>query len=502
MAEGYDTDLRSVQEARRLAVAAREAQRQFASASQAEVDRIGAAMAEAGCAAAERLGRQAQEETGYGVAVHKRLKDEFSTRDVWASIADQQTVGVLRRDDARSVVEIGWPVGVVAALTPSTNPTSTTMYKILISVKARNGIVVAPHPAARGACAEATRVMVEAGQRAGMPAGLVSCMREVTLPGSKELMEHYATDLILATGGPGMVRAAHSAGKPAIGVGPGNVPVWVDRSADLAKAAEDIINSKAFDSSVICATEQTVVADAPIAAELRRQMEANGAYWLDPAGREAVSRTLFTPDGAIRPNSVGKSPQQLAAIAGITVPGHARVLVADLEGVGRDHPLSREKLTTVLGFMVEDGWRPGCERCIQLLRFGGDGHSLVIHARDEEVILAFGLEKPAFRIVVNTWGTFGAIGGTTGVMPSMTLAPGGIGGASVSDNITVTHLLNIKRLAYGTSAPPELAYTLAPDVDGATSPVTTRKSDSLDADAIAEVVRRVLTELDAKGGGR
>ena len=509
MGETYDADLRSVQQSRRLAVAARAAQREFAFATQAEVDRVCAAMAEAGQAAAERLGALAHEETGYGVAEHKRIKDEFATRDVWHSIAEIPTVGVLARDEARQVVDIAWPVGVVAALTPSTNPTSTAMYKILIAVKARNGVVVAPHPAARGAAAEAVRIMAEAGQRAGMPAGLVSCLEEVSLPGSQELLGHYATDLILATGGPGMVRAAHSAGKPAIGVGPGNVPVWVDRSADVGKAARDIVASKAFDSSVICATEQTVVADAPIAADLRAAMEAEGAHWLDAEQQAAIERALFAPDGAIRPASVGKTPQQLARLAGITVPRHARILVADLAGVGRDHPLSREKLTTVLGFIVEDGWRAGCERCIALLRFGGDGHSLVIHASDEDVILAFGLEKPAFRIVVNTWGTLGAIGATTGVMPSMTLAPGGLGGATVSDNITVTHLLNVKRLAYATSEPPAAAWSLAPDVEGAGTPAQARAAKGAggaggeDPAAIAEVVRRVLAELDGReGGGR
>lgn len=494
MTEAYDADLRSMQQARRLAVAARAAQREFLSASQAEVDRFCAAMAEAGCAAAERLGRLAAEETGYGVAQHKRLKDEFATRDVWASIKDVPTVGVLREDPAAKVVEIGWPVGVVAALTPSTNPTSTAMFKILVAVKARNGIVVAPHPSAKGAAAEACRVLIEAGERAGMPPGLVACMTEVSLAGSQELLNHYAVDLILATGGPGMVRAAHSVGKPAIGVGPGNVPVYVDRSADVAQAARDIVDSKAFDSSVICATEQTVVADAPIAAELRAAMEAHGAYWLDADQRAAIADTLFTPDGTIRATSVGKTPQQLARLAGITVPEAARVLVADLEGVGREHPLSREKLTTVLGFIVEDGWHAGCERSIALLRFGGDGHSLVIHAADEEVILAFGLLKPAFRIIVNTWGTMGAIGVTTGVMPSMTLAPGGLGGATVGDNITVHHLLNIKRLAYRTGPPPEAARLPA----GQTGSAPVGRGEQLDGQAVEEVVRRVVAALQER----
>ncbi len=491
MPEAYDLDLQSIQEARRLATACREAQRQWALADQATVDRVCQAMAEAAFAQAARLGQLAHEETGYGVPLHKRLKNEFASRQVWESIKDVKTVGVIGRDERRKIIEIAWPVGVIAALTPSTNPTSTAIYKVLIAVKARNGIVVAPHPVARGCTCEAVRIMAEAGEAAGMPPGLVSCMQAITLDGTQALMRHYAVSLILATGGTPMVKAAHSVGKPAIGVGPGNVPVYVDRSADVPKAAADIVNSKAFDCSVICATEQSVVADKPIAAQLRAEMGKHGAYWVNAEQQAALERALFSPDGSINPRSVGKTPQKLAQLAGITVPGWARVLVADLEGVGKDYPLSREKLTTVLGFFVEDGWRAGCERCIQLLKFGGDGHSLVIHARDEEVIMAFGLEKPAFRIIVNSWGTMGAIGASTGVAPALTLAPGGLGGAISSDNITTTHLLNIKRVAYELVSPPAAARTPAPDVIGRAAPAELPPDDA----ALEEIVRRVLARL-------
>lgn len=493
MPDNYDLDLQSIQEARWLAVRAREAQREFFHSTQEQVDRVCQAMADAAFQAAERLGRLANEETGYGVALHKRVKNEFASKTVWDSIKDVKTVGVIARDDAKRVVQIAWPFGVVAALTPSTNPTSTAIYKILISVKARNGVVVAPHPSAKASTYEAVRVMVEAGEAAGMPKGLVSCMQYVTLDGTQELMRHYATSLILATGGSGMVRAAHSVGKPAIGVGPGNVPVYVDRSANVEKAAWDIVNSKAFDCSVICSTEQCVVADRPIAEQLRAEMKKNGAYWLPLEDVPAIERVLFTPTGGPNPRAVGKTPQMLAKLAGINVPKSARVLVVDLDGVGRDHPLSGEKLTTVLGFMVEDGWHAGCERCIQLLKYGGDGHSLVIHARDEEVILAFGIEKPAFRIVVNSWGTMGAIGASTGVAPAMTLAPGGIGGSVVSDNITVTHLMNVKRLAYEIHPPPPLATTLAPDVEGAPAP--SAPADAVSLENVEDIVRKVVAEL-------
>jgi len=506
MNDSYDLDLQSIQEARRLAVAAREAQRRFASATQLEVDRICAAMAEAAYRESQRLAELAHDETGYGVAVHKTIKNRFSSRDVWNSIKDDTTVGVIRRDERTRVVEIAWPVGVIAALTPSTNPTSTAIYKILIAVKARNAIVIAPHPSAKRCSLETVRVMAEDGEAAGMPAGLVACLTTITLAGSQELMKHYAVSMILATGGTPMVRAAHSVGKPAIGVGPGNVPAYVDNSADIAKAARDIVNSKAFDCSVICATEQAVVAHREIAGQLKAEMQQNGAHWLNATEKRALESALFTAEGAIRPAGVGKTPQQLARLVGITVPKTARVLVGDLDGVGPDHPLSREKLTTALGFFVENDWHAGCERCIELLRFGGDGHSLVIHARDEEVIMAFGIEKPAFRIIVNTWGTLGAVGATTGVVPSMTLAPGGIGGAVVADNITTRHLLNVKRLAYETSAPPDDAYTPAPDVVPLETGNSRRRTgNDIDRnnnqdreELVRTIVERVLKELKEK----
>ena len=496
MIDNYDTDLRSMQEARRLAIAAREAQREFAHASQDTVDRIVEAMAEAAFAAAEHLGRLAHDETGFGVPLHKKIKNEFASRKVWESIKDVRTVGILDFDEKNKVMEIAWPVGVIAGLIPSTNPTSTAIFKILIAVKARNAIIIAPHPSARDCTYETMRIMAEAGEAVGMPHGLVSSLSIITLPGTQELMRHWAVDMILATGGGGMVKAAHSIGKPAIGVGPGNAPVWVDRSADVKKAAWDIVNSKAFDCSVICATEQSVIADKPIAAELKAEMEKNGAYWVDETQKKALERTLFKPNGMIDARSVGKTPQQLAKMAGIQAPPWARILVAPLDGVGPEHPLSREKLTTVLGFFVEDGWHAGCERSIQLIKFGGKGHSMVVHARDEEVIRAFGLEKPVFRISVNTWGTMGAIGGTTGLTPSMTLAPGGLGGAVIADNISVQHVLNIKRLAYEITPPPRDATALAPGVQPrgeAGAPPTTLGFDQ--DDQLESIVRRVLKEL-------
>lgn len=501
MAE-LDKDLLSIQEARTLATQAREAQRKFLSATQAEVDRVCAAMAQAAADAAVQLGKMASEETGYGVPEHKTLKNLLSSQLLWNEIKDIPTVGVIRSNPQKGTYDIAWPMGVVAALTPSTNPTSTTMFKTLIAVKAKNAIVIAPHPFAAKCCAETIRVMAEAGERAGMPKGLISCMTNVSLPGTQELMKHKYVALILATGGSDMVRAAHSVGKPAYGVGPGNVPAYVDRSADIPKAAKYIVASKAFDHSVICATEQAVVADRPIAAQLEELMKAEGAFFVDDKVKQILAKNLFV--GHLpNPKGVGKSPQQLAQMYGFSVPDWARILVVRLNSVGSEEPLSGEKLTTVLGWYEVDGWEEGCERSMQLINYGGRGHSQVIHARDDRVIMEFGLQKPVFRIVVNTFGTLGTTGYTTGVMPSMTLGSGGVGGAITGDNITVHHMYNIKKLAYEIRTAPDAAFAPGSTDDpaqrrnfvgGASTLPATAPSPSMDSQ-VEDIVRRVLLEL-------
>src|SRR5574340_1043716 len=478
-----DKDLSSIQESRDLAAGAYEAWQKLRSASQEEVDRVCAAMAEAGYHASERLGRMAVEETGYGVPAHQKLKNEFGSRVVWESIRDVKTVGVIRHDPQHRLYEIAWPMGVVVALVPSTNPTSTAFFKILTAVKARNAIVIAPHPAAARCTYEAAQTMVLAAESAGAPRGLISCMRNISLEGTQELMTHKRTALILATGGSAMVRAAHSTGKPAYGVGPGNVPVYVDRSADIEKAARYIVASKAFDHSTICATEQAVIADRPIAARLAELMRANGAYFTNEQETAALRRTVFNPDGRLNTALVGKSADYVAGYAGIQIPRDTRILVTPLTKVGRDEPLSHEKLTTVLAWYVVDGWEEGCDTSIALIETGGRGHTQIIYATDERVIMAFGLEKPVFRIVVNTMGTLGAIGLTTGVAPSLTLGSGGVGGAITGDNITVTHLMNVKRLAYETIPPPAEAFT-----PGESSPGPSPAE-------IERMVRQVLDEI-------
>ena len=441
-------DLESIAQARALASAARQAQAQLAELSQEQIDAIVTAMADAVTPHAEALARLAVEETTYGVVADKVQKNLFSSRQVYEFIKPLKTVGVVNRIEEKKIVEIGEPFGVVAAIVPSTNPTSTAIYKVLIALKARCAIVVSPHPAAVRCITRSVEIMCDAACRAGAPAGSIGWMTTVTLEGTQELMTHRDVAVILATGGMGLVRAAYSSGKPAYGVGPGNAPCYIERSADLKKAASDVMIGKTFDNGVLCSSPNSVVVDEAVGEQTRREFEAEGAYFMSTAEMDALAKVLVTPQRLPNPALVGKPADYIAKQVGITIPSGTRALIAPLSGVGRDYPLSIEKLCPVLSFYVVKDWREGCERCIQILRYGGMGHTMSIHSKNEAVILQFGLKKPAFRICVNTPTTHGSIGLTTGLDPAMTLGCGGWGGNITSDNISPRHLLNIKRLAY------------------------------------------------------
>jgi acetaldehyde dehydrogenase (acetylating) len=443
-----DRDLTSIAEARALARRAKQAWLELAEFGQERIDAIVDAMAAAATTQAEPFARLAVEETGYGVVADKIQKNLFSSEKVYNFIKPMRTVGVVARHEDRRVVEIAEPFGVVAAVVPSTNPTSTAIYKILISIKARCAIVLSPHPAAVKCITRVAEVMDEAARRAGAPAGAINWMNTVTLEGTQELMKHRDVAVILATGGMGLVRAAYSAGKPAYGVGPGNAPAYIERTADVCKAVRDVVTGKTFDNGVLCSSENSVVVDEPIADAVKREFQGQGGHFMSKAEMDAVAKVLVTPQRLPNPALVGKSATFIAEKCGITVPAETRVLLAPLDGVGRDYPLSIEKLCPVLSFYVVRDWREGCERCKQILRYGGMGHTMSIHSQNEQVILEFGLKKPAFRIVVNTPTTHGSIGLTTGLDPAMTLGCGGYGGNITSDNISPRHLLNIKRLAY------------------------------------------------------
>jgi acetaldehyde dehydrogenase (acetylating) len=443
-----DRDLASIHEARTLVRRAKAAAPLLAEFSQEQIDAIVDAMASAVTPQAEALARLAHEETGYGVVADKIQKNLFASERVYRFIRPMTTVGVVRRLEDRRVLEIAEPFGVVAAITPSTNPTSTAIYKILIALKARCPIVISPHPSATRCVIRVAELMDEAARRAGAPDGAINCMTTVTIEGTQELMKARETAVILATGGMGLVRAAYSAGKPAYGVGPGNAPAYIERTADVPKAVHDIVTGKTFDNGVLCSAENSVVVDAPLVDEVKREFAANGGHFLTPSEIDAVGRVLVTPQRLPNPALVGRPATVIAEKAGISVPAGTRLLIAELAGVGRDYPLSIEKLCPVLSFYTVNDWREGCERCHQILRYGGMGHTMSIHSRDDDVILQFGLKKPAYRIVVNTPTTHGSIGLTTGLDPAMTLGCGGYGGNITSDNISPRHLLNIKRVAY------------------------------------------------------
>src|SRR5437660_9136045 len=446
-----DRDLASIAEARALARRAKQAWLELAEFSQEKIDAIVDAMAAAATPQAEAFARLAVEETGYGVVADKIQKNLFSSEKVYKFIKPMKTVGVIARHEAPRVVEIAEPFGVVAAVVPSTIPTSTAIYMILIAIKARCALVVSPHPAAVKCITRVAEVMDEAGRREGLPAGAISWMSTVTLEGTQELMKHRDVAVILATGGMGLVRAAYSAGKPAYGVGPGNAPAYIERTADVKKAVADVVTGKTFDNGVLCSSENSVVVDEPIAEEVKREFVGQGGYFMNKAEMDAVARELVTPQRLPNPALVGKPALFIAGKCGITVPPDTRVLLAPLEGVGRDYPLSIDTLCPVLSYYVVKDWREGCERCKQILRYGGMGHTMSIHSQNDQVILEFGLKKPAFRIVVNTPTTHGSVGLSTGLDPAMTLGCGGYGGNITSDNISPRHLLNIKRLAYEVS---------------------------------------------------
>ena len=491
-----DRDLQSIGEARQLARRARQAQPRLAELTQAQIDAIVDAMASAAAEHAEALATAAVEETGYGVQADKVRKNLFAAETIHGFIRPMKTVGVIRRLEDRRVVEIAEPFGVVAAIVPSTNPTSTAIYKLLIAIKARCAIVLSPHPAAVGCITQTAQLLARAARAAGAPDGAINWMTSVTLEGTEALMQQREVAVILATGGMGLVRAAYSAGKPAYGVGPGNAPAYIERSADVAKAARDIVTGKTFDNGLLCSSENSVVVDAAIEADTRRELAAQGGFFMSAVESDALAKVLVTAQRLPNPALVGRSAIDIARHVGLTVPDGTRALIAPLDGVGRDYPLSIEKLCPVLSFYVVEDWRAGCDRCQEILRYGGMGHTMSIHSRNESVILEFGLKKPAFRIVVNTPTTFGAIGMTTGLDPSMTLGCGGYGGNITSDNISPRHLLNIKRLAYEMqpvprAGPPASSSPPAPMPRLPTAPVRPRPA-KLDVRTIAERVDAFL----------
>ncbi|MBI4446254.1 MAG: acetaldehyde dehydrogenase (acetylating) [Acidobacteria bacterium] len=490
-----DKDLISIQQARHLVERSCQAGEKLKDFTQEQVDSIVAAMASAAEKNAQRLAQMAHEETGYGKVADKTVKNLFCAVDVHNYVKDLKTCGVVSENKPKGITEIAVPAGVIAAIIPSTNPTSTAIFKILCSIKGRNTIVLSPHPKAVRCTVETARLMYEAALQSGAPEDCITWMDVVTLEGTSELMKHPGTNLILATGGPGLVRAAYSSGKPAFGVGPGNVPAFIERTADVPKAVRDIVAGKTFDNGTLCSSEQSIVCDLPIENQVIEELRKNGAHFLSEEETEKLGRLVQLPNKALNPAIVGKSPQTIAAMAGFSVPEHIVCLLGRPKGVGREHPLSMEKLSPILGFFVEDGWEAGCRRCIEILNFYGLGHTMSIHSRDPRVILEFGLHKPAYRICVNTPATHGSVGLTTGVPPSMTLGCGTPGGNITSDNITPLHLINIKRLAYEIRPLNSIPYLSAGKRVPGGVPECSSCSDKAPLKVDSEIVRQVIRSV-------
>ncbi len=442
-----DKDLRSIQEVRSKVQAAYEASEAFASFSQQQVDGIVASMAAAARANSEPLARLAVEETGYGNVRDKIAKNLLNSDLLHQAIAPLKTIGVLGDKPELGITEIAVPVGVVAGVLPTTNPTSTAFYKCLIAVKAGNGIVISPHPRARRCTCESVRILAEAAEAAGAPQGLLQCIDEATIAGTNELMRHRRIGIILSTGGAGIVRAAYSSGKPALGVGAGNVPVLLDDTADLESAIASVVDGKSFDYGTVCSSEQTLVVNRRHRDRVWAALQANGAHLCTDDQASALEARLFTGHFRIQADCVGQSPQTIGRLAGFEVPDSAKILAVEIHGVGREHPLSAEKLSPVLSVYFVDSFEEGVDACVSVLNFGGRGHTCVIYSTDEQHVLEYGRRAPAFRVLVNTPSPQGSTGITTGVFPSMTLGCGAIAGNSTGDNIGPMHLFHVKRIA-------------------------------------------------------
>jgi len=486
-----DRDLQSIQEVRDLVKKARAAQKIMERMTQEELDRIVGAVACAAAGEARRLGELAAEETGFGLAADKEIKNRFAAVTLYEAIKDQKTRGILAEDQEKRVVDMGVPVGVVAALVPSTNPTSTVIYKALICLKGGNPVVFSPHPSALKCILAAVEVVSRAAREAGAPEGAVGCVTRPTMEATRALMSHRDTRLILATGGGGMVKAAYSSGTPAIGVGAGNGPALIHHSADVDLAVKRILDSKTFDNGTICASEQSIVIPKALEDKVLRALAAQGGYVLSQSQRDKLAAFILREGGTMNPAIVGKPVSALVKLAGLEgVPGDARVLIARETGVGPGYPYSSEKLGLILALYVEENEEAALERCVELLEWEGAGHTFSIHAQDEALVKKWAAAAPASRVLVNTASSLGGIGATTCLFPALTLGCGAVGGSSSSNNIGPLDLINIKRVAWGTKEVEELrGGNAAGGAKAAFSP------GSQEEEALRRLIGRMLKEL-------
>ena len=447
-----DKDLAARQEARLLCRQAEKAQQILAQMTQQQLDAIVEAIAGKFSASAVELAELAVRETGFGNAEDKVVKNRFASETVAAAVRGMKTVGVLNTFEKEKLWEVGVPVGVIAAIVPSTNPTSTVCYKAIIALKSGNSIVFSPHPKALECTLRAARVVAAAAEAAGAPPGSVGCLSMASMAGCQELMGAEQVRLILATGGPGMVKAAYSSGKPAIGVGAGNGPAYIHHSADVARALACICRSKSFDYGTVCASEQSIIVEKSMEEAVRQEGKRQGFYFMSTNEAGSLAKLLFKPNGALNPAIVGRPATALAEMAGFSVPRETKVLVAREQEAGPTRPYSMEKLCPVLAFFVMDSEDAVLQKAIEVLKHEGSGHTFAIHAAEEGVIRKFALQVPVSRFLVNTPAALGGIGATTGLFPALTLGCGAVGGSSSSNNISPLDLINIRRVAWGQEA--------------------------------------------------
>lgn len=485
-----DKDLASIQETRDLLRKATAAQKLLAKMSQERIDSICKAIAKAGYDNRELLAKMAVEETGFGKWQDKVIKNQFASKTVFEAIRNMKTVGILREDKVNRLTEIGIPMGVVVGLIPSTNPTSTVIYKTLIALKAGNAIVFSPHPSAKKSIQKTVELLKQAAIEAGCPEDAIGVQEILSMAGTNELMKNDLTKLILATGGSAMVKAAYSSGTPAIGVGPGNGPAYIESSADITTAVKNIIESKTFDNGTICSSEQSIVVDSSIKAAVISELKARKAYFLTEEESRRLSKFILRENGTMNPQIVGKSVSTIAKLASLAnVPSDASVLVAPEKEVGHNVPFSREKLGPILALYIVDSWKEACQLCYDILTNEGAGHTMTIHSTDESIIKAFALEKPVSRLLVNTPGTLGGIGATTNLFPALTLGCGAVGGSSTSDNISPLNLINIKRVVHGVRTIEEIRGVAKNEV------INDRQFNMQENELIELLVEKIMAKL-------
>ncbi|MBQ1418994.1 MAG: acetaldehyde dehydrogenase (acetylating) [Firmicutes bacterium] len=499
----FDKDLQSIQEIRNLVANAKAAQAEYAEYTQEQMDKICLAVTRACEQNLEKLAKMANEETGYGVWQDKVLKNKLGSTMTYESFKDMKCVGILKEDKEKKLIEVGVPMGVVAALIPSTNPTSTVMYKSLICLKSGNAIIISPHPGALKCILETYKIIAQAAKSAGAPDKIVQCVSIPTMQGTDALLKHRDIGIILATGGEAMVRAAYSSGNPALGVGPGNGPSFIEKSADIPKAIQRIFDSKTFDNGTICASEQSIVTEQCIKDQVIAEAKRQGGYFLSPEESEKVGRFIMRANGTMNPKIVGRSAQAIADMAGIQIPAGTKVLISPQTTVGKDNPYSREKLCPILAFYVENSWQNACKRSIEILFNEGKGHTMTIHSQDESVIREFALKKPVSRLLVNCPGALGGVGAATSLAPALTLGCGAVGGSATSNNVGPMDLINIRRVAYGiceladlraaspvAAAPAQHTYSYNSDAPGEAARAATYTREDVE-----NITRAVLARL-------